>query len=133
MRLAVFTDAPAELARVALAQLGAARRVDAVEAGAGALERLGGDVTVVRSRDELLASARARLTHMEAKEMPDRQFEAVLERLDRIADELARLNRQAEHAEGFQLMARELRNLNESLNALAYAALGQSPRVSRAK
>jgi hypothetical protein len=65
--------------------------------------------------------------------MPDRQFEAVLERLDRIADELARLNRYAEHAEGFQLMARELRNLNESLNALAYAALGQSPRVRRAK
>ena len=44
--------------------------------------------------------------------MPDRQFEAVLERLDRIADELARLNRHAENAEGFQLMARELRNLN---------------------
>jgi len=65
--------------------------------------------------------------------MPDRQFEAVLERLDRIADELARLNRNAENAEGFQLMARELRNLNESLNALAYAALGQSPRVRRAK
>ena len=65
--------------------------------------------------------------------MPDRQFEAVLERLDRIADELARLNRQTEHGEGFQLMARELRNLNESLNALAYAALGQSPRVRRAK
>jgi len=65
--------------------------------------------------------------------MPDRQFEAVLERLDRIADELARLNRHAEHGEGFQLMARELRNLNESLNALAYAALGQSPRVRRAK
>jgi hypothetical protein len=70
---------------------------------------------------------------MEAKEMPDRQFEAVLERLDRIADELARLNRHTENAEGFQLMARELRNLNESLNALAYAALGQSPRVRRAK
>ena len=65
--------------------------------------------------------------------MPDRQFEAVLERLDRIGDELARLNRQAENAEGFQLMARELRTLNESLNALAYAALGQSPRVRRAK
>ena len=65
--------------------------------------------------------------------MPDRQFEAVLERLDRIGDELARLNRNAENAEGFQLMARELRNLNESLNALAYAALGQSPRVRRAK
>jgi hypothetical protein len=65
--------------------------------------------------------------------MPDRQFEAVLERLDRIADELQRLNRQTENAEGFQLLARELRNLNESLNALAYAALGQSPRVRRAK
>ena len=64
--------------------------------------------------------------------MPDRQFEAVLERLDRIAAELARLNRHAENAEGFQLMARELRNLNESLNALAYAALGQSPRVRSA-
>ena len=65
--------------------------------------------------------------------MPDRQFEAVLERLDRIAAELERLNRQQEQAEGFQQVARELRNLNESLNALAYAALGQSPRVRRAK
>ena len=63
--------------------------------------------------------------------MPDRQFEAILERLDRIADELARMNRQAELGEGFQLMARELRNLNESLNALAYAALGQSPATVR--
>ena len=54
VQLAVFTDAPAELARVALSQLGAARRVDALEAGAGALERLGADVTVVRTRDELV-------------------------------------------------------------------------------
>ena len=30
-----------------------------------------------------------------------------------------------------ELLARELRNLNESLNALAYAALGQSPQVRR--
>ena len=65
--------------------------------------------------------------------MPDRQFEAVLERLDRIADELARMNRLAENAEGFNAVAREVRSLNESLNALAYAALGQSPRVRRAK
>lgn len=63
--------------------------------------------------------------------MPDRQFEAVLERLDRIAGELERLNRNAEASEGFNLVARELRNLNESLNALAYAALGQSPTVRR--
>jgi phosphoglycolate phosphatase-like HAD superfamily hydrolase len=57
IRVGAFTDAPAELARIALAQLGAARRVEAVEAGAGALarltERLGGDVEVVRRRDDL--------------------------------------------------------------------------------
>jgi hypothetical protein len=64
---------------------------------------------------------------MDPKEMPDRQFDAVLARLDRIAEELARLNRHAEANEGLALVAREVRNLNESLNALAYAALGQSP------
>jgi phosphoglycolate phosphatase-like HAD superfamily hydrolase len=57
--LGVFTDAPAELARVALAQLGAARRIDAVEAGPDALQRilgrLGPDALVVRTRDELIA------------------------------------------------------------------------------
>ncbi len=53
--LAIFTDAPAELARVALAQLGAARRIDVIETGAGALARLGDDVIVVRSRDALIA------------------------------------------------------------------------------
>lgn len=55
----VFTDAPDELARVALAQLGASRRVQAVEAGAGALDRLrkhfDSEVDVVRTREELLA------------------------------------------------------------------------------
>jgi phosphoglycolate phosphatase-like HAD superfamily hydrolase len=60
-RLGVFTDAPEPLARVALAQLGAERRVEAVEAGSGALarllERLGGDALVVRTRDELLGAA----------------------------------------------------------------------------
>ena len=65
--------------------------------------------------------------------MPDRQFEAVLERLDRIGDELARMNRLAENGDGLEAVAREVRSLNESLNALAYAALGQSPRVRRAK
>ena len=63
--------------------------------------------------------------------MPDRQFDALLERLDRMTAELERLNRNAEASEGFNLVARELRNLNESLNALAYAALGQSPTVRR--
>ena len=56
-RIGVFTDAPEPLARVALAHLGAARRVVAVEAGPGALERLldglGAGAVVVRSREEL--------------------------------------------------------------------------------
>jgi phosphoglycolate phosphatase-like HAD superfamily hydrolase len=54
----VFTDAPAELARVALAQLGAARRVDAVATGADALQdvlgKVGADALVVRTREELI-------------------------------------------------------------------------------
>jgi phosphoglycolate phosphatase-like HAD superfamily hydrolase len=40
VQLGVFTDAPEELARIALAHLGGARRIDALEAGPGALERL---------------------------------------------------------------------------------------------
>jgi phosphoglycolate phosphatase-like HAD superfamily hydrolase len=56
--LGVFTDAPAELARIALAQLGAARRVVAVESGADALQRvlarIGADARVVRTREELI-------------------------------------------------------------------------------
>jgi phosphoglycolate phosphatase-like HAD superfamily hydrolase len=57
VRLGVFTDAPDELARVALSHLGATRRLEAVETGAGALERLldrlGRGTTVVRNADEL--------------------------------------------------------------------------------
>lgn len=60
-RLGVFTDAPEPLARVALAQLGASRRVDTVETGAGALERLlaqlGPNVRVVRSAGDLAGVA----------------------------------------------------------------------------
>ena len=59
VRLGVFTDAPEELARTALAQLGATRRVSTVETGAQALERLldalGGGAEVVRTRDDLLS------------------------------------------------------------------------------
>ena len=69
---------------------------------------------------------------MEQKDVGDRQLDALFERLDRIAEELERMNRTSEQQEGFALVARELRQLNESLNALAYAALGQSPpRVRR--
>jgi hypothetical protein len=69
---------------------------------------------------------------MEHGEVTDRRLEALLERLDRIADELSRLNRREERREELAVVAHELRNLNESLNALAYAALGrQGPDVRR--
>jgi phosphoglycolate phosphatase-like HAD superfamily hydrolase len=62
-RIGVFTDAPEELARVALAHLGVSSRVDVLETGVGAGERLvkrmGGDVAIAASRDELVRLAGA--------------------------------------------------------------------------
>lgn len=59
--LGVFTDAPRELAEVALAHLGGSRRVSAVEAGAGSLERLveavGGSPVVIATRQALVAAS----------------------------------------------------------------------------
>jgi phosphoglycolate phosphatase-like HAD superfamily hydrolase len=56
--LGVFTDAPEPLARVALSQLGATRRISTVETGADALERLletvGAGAEVIRTRADLL-------------------------------------------------------------------------------
>jgi phosphoglycolate phosphatase-like HAD superfamily hydrolase len=53
----VFTDAPEPLARVALSHLGAERRVEALETGEGARERLvarlGDDVVVAATLDDL--------------------------------------------------------------------------------
>jgi phosphoglycolate phosphatase-like HAD superfamily hydrolase len=58
VRLGAFTDAPEALARVAATQLGAARRLELLMAGTGALERLlaqlGPEATIVRTREELL-------------------------------------------------------------------------------
>ena len=69
---------------------------------------------------------------MERSEVTDRQLEALLVRLDRIAGELVRLNARDERREELTMIAHELRNLNESLQALAYAALGQQgPQVRR--
>jgi phosphoglycolate phosphatase-like HAD superfamily hydrolase len=59
VRIGVFTDAPEELARIAVAHLGAARRIEALESGPGALERLrarlGPETRVVRSLADLEA------------------------------------------------------------------------------
>jgi phosphoglycolate phosphatase-like HAD superfamily hydrolase len=54
-RVGVFTDAPVELASLALAHTGAARRVEAVGSLDEVRERLGADAIVVRSRAELAA------------------------------------------------------------------------------
>jgi phosphoglycolate phosphatase-like HAD superfamily hydrolase len=60
-RLGVYTDAPEELARIALAHVGAARRVELIEAGEDARERLlvrlGDDAIVAATLDELVAAA----------------------------------------------------------------------------
>ena len=66
------------------------------------------------------------------KTLDDRQLDAVLERLDGLRAELQQLNRRLDNTEGYLALAHELRSLNESLQALAYAALGQQgPQVRR--
>jgi phosphoglycolate phosphatase-like HAD superfamily hydrolase len=57
MRLGVFTDAPRELADIALAHVGAARRVDVVGTLDEVLAALGNEATVVKTRDELGTAA----------------------------------------------------------------------------
>ena len=69
---------------------------------------------------------------VEHGEVTDRQLEALLGRLDRVIEELARLNAREERREELTVIAHELRNLNESLQAITYAALGtQGPQVRR--
>ena len=71
---------------------------------------------------------------MEHGEVTDRQLEALLERLDQITTELRRLNAREERREELTVIAHELRNLNESMQAIAYAALGtQGPQVGRGR
>jgi phosphoglycolate phosphatase-like HAD superfamily hydrolase len=57
VRVGAFSDVPEPLASVAAAHLGVARRLEALEAGAGALDRLlarlGSDARVVRTAAEL--------------------------------------------------------------------------------
>ena len=69
---------------------------------------------------------------MDGKDVGDRQLDALLERLDRLCDEMHALNRHLDTSEQLLHIARELSTLNESLQALAYAALGQqAPTVRR--
>jgi hypothetical protein len=69
---------------------------------------------------------------VERKELADRQLDALLERLDKLVVEVGALNRRLDTTESLTRIAHELRTLNESLQALAYAALGQQgPQVRR--
>jgi hypothetical protein len=69
---------------------------------------------------------------VERQDLSDRRFDVLLERLDRIGDELAKMNKRLDNDENFLRLTRELNSLNESLQALAYAALGQqAPQVRR--
>jgi hypothetical protein len=66
------------------------------------------------------------------KRLDDRQLDAILERLDRLCDEVHALNRRYETAEGLIRIAHEHSTLNESLQTLAYAARGrEGPQVRR--
>jgi hypothetical protein len=72
------------------------------------------------------------MNSMERKELGDRQLDALLERLDRLCDEVHSLTRRLDTNEQLLRITRELATLNESLQALAYAALGtQAPNVRR--
>jgi hypothetical protein len=66
------------------------------------------------------------------RDISDRRFDILLERLDRLGDELAKIEKRLDNDEQFLRLTRELAALNESLQALAYAALGQqAPQVRR--
>ena len=71
---------------------------------------------------------------MEARRpgIDDRQLDALLERLDAIRDERRSINRRLDSQDTLLRMTAEIAALNESLQALAYAALGQqAPQVRR--
>ena len=69
---------------------------------------------------------------MRESELGDRQLDALLERLDKLNAELRALNRRLDSGEHFAPVVRELSVLNDSLQALAYAALGQQgPHIRR--
>ena len=69
---------------------------------------------------------------MDGKEVGDRQLDALLERLDRLTAELKGLNRRLDAGENLAPIVYELRALNESLTALAYARSARpGPQVRR--
>jgi DNA-binding FrmR family transcriptional regulator len=69
---------------------------------------------------------------VDGKKVGDRQLDALLERLDAIHAELRTLNQRLETGENLIPLVHQIAQLNDSLQALAYAALGQGgPSVRR--
>lgn len=69
---------------------------------------------------------------VEPREVGDRQLDALLERLDALTNELRGLNRRLDSGDNLAPIVHELQGLRESLQALAFAALGQQgPQVRR--
>jgi hypothetical protein len=68
---------------------------------------------------------------MERHDVGDRQLDALLERLDRLCDEVHSLNKRLDSNDHLLRISRELSTLNESLQMLAYAALGRQPPTVR--
>jgi DNA-binding FrmR family transcriptional regulator len=65
-------------------------------------------------------------------ELGDRQLDALLGRLDKLNEELRAINRRLDSGEHLAPVVRERAVLNDALQALAYAALGQQgPQVRR--
>lgn len=72
------------------------------------------------------------MTRMDRQVLGDRQLDALLERLDRLCDEVHALNKRLDSSDHLMRITHELSTLNESLQTLAYAALGQqAPTVRR--
>ena len=92
---------------------GAARRVELLETGAGAQrERLVGRprrVRSSRSRDPGRPGYDQRSMQPERSHLDDRQLDAILERLDRLCDEVHALNRRLDSATSSSASSHELR------------------------
>ena len=85
-----------------------------------------------RSSSATPGEPRPTIQVVKESELGDRQLDALLERLDRLNAELRALNRRLDSGEHLAPIVHELGALNESLQALAYAALGQQgPQVRR--
>jgi DNA-binding FrmR family transcriptional regulator len=69
---------------------------------------------------------------MKEPDLGDRQLDALLERLDALNAELRSLNRRLDSGEHLAPIVYQIGLLNESLQTIAYAALGQQgPQIRR--